>query len=34
MVSALAALLETKGSAGETRENTLPTLREATQPSR
>ena len=35
MVSALTALLETKGSPGETRENTLPTtLRETTQPSR
>jgi glycosyltransferase involved in cell wall biosynthesis len=35
MVSALTALLETKGSIGETRENTLTTLREATtQPSR
>ncbi|CAE6844359.1 glycosyltransferase [Paraburkholderia domus] len=34
MVSALTALLETKGGAGETRESTPPTLREATQPSR
>ncbi|MFM0499404.1 glycosyltransferase [Paraburkholderia caffeinilytica] len=35
MVNALTALLETKGSIGETRENTLTTLREATtQPSR
>ncbi|WP_234488179.1 hypothetical protein [Paraburkholderia aspalathi] len=34
MVNALTALLETKGSIGETRENTLSTLREATtQPS-
>jgi glycosyltransferase involved in cell wall biosynthesis len=34
MASALAALLEAKGNPGETRESTLPTLREATQPGR
>jgi glycosyltransferase involved in cell wall biosynthesis len=33
MVSALTALLETKGGTVETRENTLTTLREVTQPS-